>query len=96
MKNEKTSKRVATLAGELLAALRRIKKETPVNEFTVIHIGGLPLCEFGVLESVIASALTQAPDIETREALPPGRLSRSVRALKKVPVQFAEKKRRRG
>lgn len=58
MKNEKTSKRAATIAGRIL---ERLKEMPPRIVGTIVH-QGVDLCTVKDLKTLAASALTQTPD----------------------------------
>lgn len=68
MKNEQTSKKVAAIAGRVLRKLDRALKPYGLDDSGGVFISipaavcAVELCTIKEIKSVLASALTQAPD----------------------------------
>jgi len=80
-RNERTSKRIATIAGRILQASARIKAREMVyvpygREFGDGGYAARPLCTLAELRALAASALTQAADKAAK-----GKKPRQIRSL---------------
>lgn len=86
MKNERTSKSVASIAGKVLDRLTSVKTGAIIAEYP--HVMGKAwhkVCTIEELKSLAASALTQAPDKATARTKgpQPGEPVRTVKARRK-------------
>lgn len=104
MKNEKTSKRVASTAGHLMAVIQSIKSASWYDGKTAVTVYGIHLCTLDQLESVLTEDGPEVLQKPSDAAMRKARLElkaelaafRKSKYVKKEPVQFEEKKGKRG